>query len=235
MKRNTLFFLFFLIVSVAAKAQLDKPHFISLNVGSNLPLADYKEVDSVATGAASNGIYYSFETAVYLNKFFGIGGSVGTFTNNVNEDDIVKQVESDLGTNQEYEINSSDWVNSYYLIGPYFSFGGERLIVDFKFLAGYINSQKPLIDIQSDKNGTSVVSKSEESSSASFGFGYGLHLRIKLIGKLGLRLNAEGFSTKQEFDSKIEANSNGTTQTEKITLEKEIQALNLGAGLVLTF
>ena len=65
---------------------------------------------------------------------------------------------------------------------------------------------------------------------------YGIHFRIKLIGKLGLRINAEGFQSAQEFETKVkEFDNNGVESQATKNIEKEIMALNLGAGLAFTF
>ncbi|MEQ8909581.1 MAG: hypothetical protein RIC95_10345 [Vicingaceae bacterium] len=234
MKKHFTFFLMCLF-AISAFAQTDKPHFVSLNIGTNIPIGQYQKLDSIASGTASSGLYYSFETGLYLSKFFGIGANLGAFANPVDDGDIEDQLRNDLGAGSEYEINSKDWLNAYALVGPYFTFGTDAIRLDLKFLAGIINSQKPLINVTTMNSGQVVVSRNEEATATSFGFNYGLHLRIKLVGKLGLRLNAEGFSTQQEFESKVVEESNGSEQIQESTIEKEIQALNLGAGLVLTF
>lgn len=225
-----------IVFSLQGNAQLtSKPHFISVNVGTNIPLGEYQELDSISNGSASSGLYYSFETAVYISKFLGLGANIGAFSNPVNEEKIEDQLKRDFGIGSNYEVNSSDWVNAYALAGPYLTFGTEAIQFDIKFLAGIVQSEKPLINVSTNTSGQVNVSKSEESTASSFGFNYGLHLRLKLIGKLGLRINAEGFSTQQEFKSKVKNKNNGNETVSESTLKKEIQALNLGAGLVLTF
>jgi len=236
MKKNTFYLLLIatLFMSNKAVAQLSKPHFISVNAGTNIPLEDYRRLDSVATGNAKTGLYYSFEAGVYLSKVFGIGLNVGAFTNQIDDGDIIEQFQRDFSSNRQIQVNSEEWFNGYAMIGPYLSFGSENFIVDFKLLGGVMNSTKPLINVQTDENGNTKVYRSTEDEQFNFGINYGLHFRIKLVGKLGLRLNAEGMMAEQEFSNKIEEVNGSTTSTES-TVKKEIEALNLGAGLVLTF
>jgi len=219
----------------SANAQLSRPHFISLNFGTNIPLSDYKELDSVALGNANSGLYYSFEAGAYFSKIVGLGVNLGAFSNSVNDEDIKDQLEREFGNGDQFTVESDDWLNSYLMVGPYFSFGKEAFIVDLKILGGVINSAKPLINIESETNEVRL-SRSNEVSSLAFGFNYGLHFRIKLVGKLGLRINAEGFMSSQEFETKVQKiYSNQPNNQESQDIEKNIQALNLGAGLALTF
>jgi len=230
-----LFSLVLLLANNSAYAQLSHPHFISLNVGTNIPLSDYKELDSIVLGNATPGMYYSFEAGAFFSKVVGLGVNLGAFSNSVNNDDILDQLKSDFNNRDEFTVESEDWLNSYLMLGPYLSFGSEAFIMDLKLLGGFMNSAKPLINIESETNEVQL-SRSNEVSSLAFGFNYGIHFRIKLVGKLGLRLNAEGFMSSQEFETKVQeikANSEPTTKNQ--TLEKDIQALNLGAGLALTF
>lgn len=238
MNKNTLYLLLIatLFISNEAIAQLSKPHFISVNAGTNIPLEEYRRLDSVATGNAKTGLYYSFEAGVYLSKVFGIGINVGAFTNQIDDGDIIEQFQRDFSSNRQIQVNSEEWFNGYAMIGPYLSFGSENFIVDFKILGGIMNSEKPLIDVKTNENGNTRIYRSTADEQYNFGVNYGLHFRIALVGKLGLRLNAEGLMTEQEFKNKLEEiNGGNATASTNVTFKKEIEALNLGAGLVLTF
>lgn len=229
------FLVIVLLCSFNLNAQLSKPHFISINAGTNIPLEEYKKLDSIATGNASTGLYYSFEAGVYLSKVFGVGLNIGAFTNQIDDGDIIEQFKKDFNSNRQIEVNSEEWYNGYVMIGPYLSFGSENFIVDFKVLAGVMNSEKPLISVHTDENGNTRVYRSTADEQLNFGVNYGLHFRIKLVGKLGLRLNAEGLMSEQEFTNKIEEINGNTTTSTEVTVKKQIEALNLGAGLVMTF
>ena len=228
------FTLCFFIVSPKVIAQkLSHPHFISVNIGTNIPLSDYEEIDSLSSSGASNGIYYSFEAGAYFSRLVGFGVNIGAFNNPVQEDDIPTQVENDFtDENGKFSVSSENWNNGYIMAGPYLSFGGNKFIADIKLLAGVMNSEKPFFNVESNVDGSSA--KISRVSNTAFGVNYGVHFRIKLVKKLALRLNAESLMSTQEFETKIsETDSNGNnTQTTK-TIEKEISVLNVGAGLVI--
>ena len=218
----------------ATFAQLVHPHFISLNLGTNIPLSEYGTIDSLSSAGANPGIYYSFEAGAYFSKLLGIGVNIGAFNNSVDDQGIIDQLKTDVRfTNSSFDVTSKSWTNGYIMLGPYFSFGSQKFIVDLKVLGGIINSERPFVNIQSKNDQYEFNSAAVYST--SFGINYGMHFRIRLTGKLGLRLNGEGMLSTQEFEEKItETLSSGALQEEKRqTVTREISALNLGVGLVI--
>lgn len=227
----------FLLINTLSVAQIGSPHFISANFGTNLPVGDYQEVDSIASSGANTGIYYSFEAGAYFSKVLGVALNIGAFSNAVDEEGIKDQLKRELSSNNQLSVNSDNWVNGYIMLGPILSLGSEKVIVDVKLLGGIMNSAKPFINVETNNGVTTTsVNQSNEVTTSSLGINYGLHLRLKLIGKLGLRINAEGFMSSQEFETRVSETDILTNETDITTqkLEKEIQALNLGVGLILT-
>lgn len=233
--KKYLFTLVVICFSISSFAQLKHPHFVSVNFGTSIPLSDYKEADSIVKSGANTGLSYSFEAGAYFSKVLGVGLNIGAFSNALDDESIENQLKRDFNSDQEFNVNSNNWVNGYIMLGPILSFGSQKFIADIKLLGGVMNTEKPLVNVQSSGNST-TVNQSNEVSSFSFGVNYGVHFRIKLVGKLGLRINAEGFISEQEFDTKVqESNLDGSMESLNTkTLEKEIQTLNLGLGLILT-
>lgn len=217
-------------------AQLAHPHFVSLNVGTNIPLSEYGKIDSLSSAGANQGLYYSFEGGAYFSRLFGVGVNVGAFNNPVDNEGVVDQLKTDTQfQNGTFNISSKSWTNGYIMMGPYFSFGSRKFTVDMKVLGGIINSERPFINIESETDRYEFNSAAVYST--SFGVNYGIHFRIKLKGKLALRLNAEGMLATQDFTEKItEVSQNGTEQSAiERTSTREISALNLGAGVMINF
>jgi len=215
-------------------AQLAHPHFISLNAGTNIPLSEYREIDSLSSAGANPGIYYSFEAGAYFSKLLGIGVNIGAFNNSVDDQGIIDQLKTDIRfRNLNFDITSKSWTNGYIMLGPYFSFGSQNFIVDLKVLGGIINSERPFVNIQSKDDNYEFNSAAVYGT--SFGVNYGMHFRIRLKGKLALRLNGEGMLATQEFEEKItETLASGASQAERRqTVTREISALNLGVGLII--
>lgn len=218
-------------------AQLyDHPHFISLNIGTNVPVSEYKTLDTTSIGSAKLGYYYSFEAGAYFSKVLGIGLNLGVFNNPVNEDDLEEQFKERANSIENFDITSDDWVNGFIMLGPILSLGKNNFIVDLKLLGGIMNTSKPFISLFSQSGNNELSFSSSEVNANTFGVNYGMHLRIRLVNKLWLRINAEGFQASQEFKTKIqETDFSGNSSEIFSTAKKEISALNLGAGLAITF
>ncbi len=215
-------------------AQLAHPHFVSLNFGTNIPLSEYGTIDSLSSAGANPGIYYSFEGGAYFSKFFGVGVNIGAFNNSVDDDGIIEQLKTDAQfTNGNFDVSSKSWTNGYIMLGPYFSFGNQKFIVDLKVLGGIMNSERPFVNIESKDDQYEFNSAAVYST--SFGINYGTHFRIRIKNKLALRVNAEGMLSTQKFTEKVtEVSQNGSAQPEiERTVTRQISVLNLGMGLVI--
>lgn len=228
----------FTIISFPLFAQVSHPHYISVNIGTNIPLEEYSEVSDIELGSADQGITYSFEAGMYLSRVFGLGFNLGVFENPLSESDmrdfIIDRGNSTFNSDN-LNVSSNNWVNGYFMIGPLLSFGKEKFIIDFKLLGGVMNTSKPNMNLDNSSPIDSFT-QSREVSSTALAVNYGIHFRIKLIGKLGLRINAEGFQSAQEFETIVkEFDNNGVESQATKNIEKEIMALNLGAGLAFTF
>ena len=86
----------FLFSSISLFAQLNHPHFLSMNFGTNVPLGEFKKADSIYGGSANNGLYYSFEAGAYFSRLFGIALNIGAFSNSVNEESVEEQLKNDF-------------------------------------------------------------------------------------------------------------------------------------------
>lgn len=224
----------FLLVCSSSFSQLAHPHFVSLNFGTNIPIEEYGTIDSLSSAGANPGIYYSFEGGAYFSKLFGVGVNIGAFNNSVDNAGIITQLKTDANFKDgNYDVNSKSWTNGYIMLGPYFSFGKNKFIVDLKVLGGIVNSERPFVNIESKDDEYEFNSAAVYST--SLGVNYGMHFRIQLKSKLALRINAEGMLSNQEFTEKItQVSQDGKTESQiERDVTREISALNLGLGLVI--
>ncbi len=230
----TLISLFFF--SLQAQDEVDKPNFISLNVGPSLALKDYQSMDSLDPVNTNIGLALSIESGFFLNKYLGLGLSVGGFINPIDRNDLANQYQTHANTNGIVTAQSEKWVNVYGMVGPYLSFGGKIIRIDLKFLMGAVNSSKPEVTIEVDEGGgQSIKQVSAAEISTAFGYNYGAHLRLNVFGPLGIRINVEGISTRQQFDNKVEYVSSSESLTTQEKMKTELKNLNLSAGLILNF
>lgn len=239
--------LFFSLSSLYLNAQTNKPNFVSLNVGFNYPSGDYEDVKLVDTLPAANanqGYYGSMEFGVYFTKNIGLGFNLGAFYNEIDKDKFKNQIAADL--KQEFlnnpnqpavvDVNTSEWINVYAMVGPYLTFNViNRFYVDFKVLAGVMSTNEPLLKLNVEQNGKVYLTENEEADAIGFALNYGMHIRIDLISKLGLRINAEGFSSQQQMESTLKNGSWPNFDKNQREFKQNVTAFNIGAGLVLTF
>jgi len=229
--KNILIAALLLLFTSTLSAQLKNPHFVGLNAGVSMPIGEYKNFDTARASAVNAGKYASLESGIYISRFVGIGVNLGLYTNSINESEIKSQYEKQLVTNNSIEVKADDWLNVYALAGLYFTIPIKKVRLDFKFLGGAVNSSQPLVTVTSNESGSVVVRESKVEDAIAFGINYGAHLRIPLISKLYLRLNAETFTSLPEFKKETTSYRNGVKTVTKENFEQTISVLNVGVGL----
>lgn len=234
--------------AICLNAQTNKPNFISLNAGFNYPTGDYKDVElkpDLPSANATQGYYGSMEFGVYFTKHLGLGFNLGGFYNEIDKEKFEDQMKEDFKNDPTKpaiaEINTSEWINVYAMAGPYLTFNViDRFFIDFKFLAGAMSTNEPLLSLKVDnQTGDVTLIENNEADAIGFAFNYGMHIRIDLISKLGLRINAEGFSSQQQMERALKDGKLNTPATDSYSkeshFEQKVTAFNIGVGLVLTF
>jgi hypothetical protein len=221
----------FLFLTSTLSAQLKNPHFVGLNAGLSMPVGEYKNFDTARASSVNSGKYASLEGGVYISRFVGIGVNLGLYTNSINESEIKSEYEKQLVTNKAIEVKADDWLNAYAMAGIYFTIPIKKVRLDFKFLGGAVNSSQPLVTVTSNESGSVVVRESKVEDAIAFGINYGAHLRIPLVSKLYLRLNAETFTSLPEFKKETTSYRNGEKTITNENFEQTISVLNIGVGL----
>ena len=220
-----------LLLTSTLSAQLKNPHFVGLNAGISMPVGEYKNFDTARASAVNAGKYASLEVGIYISRFVGIGFNLGLYTNSINESEIKSEFEKQLITNNAIEVKADDWLNAYALTGLYLTIPIKKVRLDFKFLGGAVNSSQPLVTVTTNESGSVVVRESKVEDAIAFGINYGAHLRIPIISKLSLRLNAETFTSLPEFKKETTTYINGNKSITKENFEQTISVLNVGVGL----
>lgn len=232
--RKILVLLISIISFSSIQAQVKRnPHFISLNGGLSLPVGEYKNLNDEIIYPAKAGKYLGLEGAIYATKFLGFGANIGVYMNPVDEGELIKNYSEQFVNNQNISITSDDWLNGYAMVGMYLTIPIKKIRLDFKFLGGAVNSDKPLVEITVDEQGGQSVIVNKSTEALAFGINYGAHLRIPIVSKLYLRLTAETFTSLPEFKNQPESIINNSLKTR--TIEQTISVLNAGVGLAFSF
>ncbi|HSZ71996.1 MAG TPA: hypothetical protein VK750_04925 [Cytophagaceae bacterium] len=242
--------IFVLAVLVMSAQQLaaqllinEKRHFVSTNLGISNPTGAYadKSAANDDAGLAKTGISGFVEAAYYIKPFFGIGGTIGSFSNKVDKSALQDQLTSELkasGFNGTYSINSSGWANVYVMVGPYFSLPLKKVTLDFKIVGGGMTSIAPVVNESytpySNPYATTTI-KTEVAVGGGFSYGMGLSLRYHFKPRWALRLNADYISSQVSIDQTLDTEtSSGTTSTTN-TIHQSISTLNIGVGVAFQF
>lgn len=140
----------------------DKPTFIGLYLGTNIPLSKY-DIDEANEFRTSSGSTAGIEGAYFWNTHVGLGGRAAFSSTSI----ILNSTEAEDKTFDAYS----------FAIGPYFSWPiGNRLLVGAKLLGEYVRYPRlRLQDVTIGRRG-------------SVGFGSGVSLTFKAGRHYGLRL-----------------------------------------------
>ncbi len=235
--RKILFLLFISISCFSVHAQIKrKPHFISINGGLSMPVGEYSNFDTAFASSAKAGKYFGLEGALYVSRFIGFGLNVGAYINPVDEKDLKDAYTKEFGASQSITISADEWLNGYAMAGIYLTIPIKKVRLDFKFLGGAVNSDQPLVEVTIDQNGNESLIINKSTEALAFGINYGAHLRVPIVSKLYLRLNAETFTSLPEFKNQTQRLSNSSSNSfSKKTVEQTISVLNLGVGLAFSF
>ena len=202
-----------------------------MNAGASIPVGEYSNLDTALISSANLGKYFGFEGALYVTRFLGFGINVGAYMNPVDEDDLIERYTEQFTNSKNISINADEWLNGYAMAGMYLTIPIKKIRLDFKFLGGAVNSDKPLVEVDIDERGNQSVIINKSTDAMAFGINYGAHLRLPIVSKLYLRLNAETFTSLPEFKSQTESIINNSSSITKRTVEQTISVLNLGVGL----
>lgn len=235
--RKILLLLLISISCFSIQAQIKrKPHFISLNGGLSMPVGEYSNFDTAFASSAKAGKYFGLEGALYVSRFVGFGLNVGAYINPVNQNELKDAYAKEFVSSQSITINADEWLNGYAMVGVYLTIPIKKVRLDFKFLGGAVNSDQPLVEVTIDQNGKESVIINKSTEVLAFGINYGAHLRIPIVSKFYLRLNAETFTSLPEFKNQTESmNNNSNNSISTKTVEQTISVLNLGVGLAFSF
>lgn len=143
----------------------DKPSFIGLYVGMNVPLSGY-DIDGQHEYRTSSGCSAGIEGALFFNPYIGVGGRFTASNTSIIVDD------------NEAEVNTFDALS--FCAGGYFSYPlSSRFLIGSKILGGYIHY--PQLELSS----TTIPRKD------GLCFGSGVSLTFRATEHYGIKLFAD--------------------------------------------
>lgn len=244
MRRFTWILILFLsLFSLAASGQ---QNFASISFGATIPQGDYGETgDLSSNGYARTGGAIKFDAGFFPTSYFGIGGSFSFGSNYSVRDSLVQDMVSyieenassiiDIPEDAEIIYGSGFWNYINLFLGPHFSFrASQKLYFDFRGLAGLTVLRAPDQDLRINFDGTEIYTHSTRSRLA-FGFTAGGGLRYNLNSDLALKLAADFFQSKAQFEYTFDLFQGVAEDIPPLNSEFFVRTVELTVGLAYSF
>lgn len=182
------------------------------------------------SGFAKSHIKINVDGAYVIARNLGVAGSLGYFVNGNNSVDYFSQFKENF-TPDENAITSSQWRNTYFAVGPFFSLPESKLYFDGRALIGVNRTRTPLLRLRGD---TDITRFSEKVWSPAIIVGFGVGYRITPQWRLVLQ--SEYFTAAPKLSAEHTIIENNFEQNTKNSYRQRIThfALSLGMQLDLT-
>jgi opacity protein-like surface antigen len=235
--------LFFSLFGLAASGQ---QNFASISFGATIPQGDYaKTGDLTSNGYARTGGAIKFDAGFFPVSYFGIGGSFSFGSNYALRDSLIQDMVTYIEDNassiieipEDAEIiySAGFWNYINLFLGPHFSIrASQRLYFDFRGLAGLTVLRSPDQDLRINFDGTEIYTRSSRNKLA-FGFTAGAGLRYKLNSDLALKLAADYFQSRAQFEYTFDLFQGVAEDVPPLNSDFFVRTLELTVGLAYSF
>lgn len=218
----------------AQKLSDQKRHFVSFNTGLSSPIGNYKSTSGDNVGMAIIGYNLDFHGAYYLKPYFGIGGNIGYFANNLNHDGMRPLIDKAYPYNQ-YNAVLGNWKNTYFLAGPQFSLPLNSLTFDLKLLCGVSRTSSPSIHV-TNSDDTYELSQSAGTANA-FTYNLGIGARMNFSKRWAFRLYIDYMHSDPHITTSRNYNtaSGYIISSKNFAYDSAITVINWGGGVAYQF
>jgi len=184
MRKALLFVCIVMSVASAYAQKVSSPHLVlSLNGGLGIPAGNYgkSDYDDQKSGFWKTGVHINISAVYYLDKNWGIGILGGYSQFGLSAQSLADGYKEDSGTDSTTLYKKGNNRNISVLAGPYYRLPvGKKVSVDFRILGGYINTHL--------------------ASGGAFGFQAGAGVTYHITDKIGIKANADYFSSKPKIN-----------------------------------
>ena len=232
-------FCFFVSLSFA------QDNYISLSMGSSIPLGTYSGADSInTTGYALPSFTLSFDGNYFFAPYLGVSATLNYGMNGVAEEELktyvmlhLQDLYPDFTLHPDAEVSfiTTQWTYVNLFVGPVVSVPVASFNFQVRALAGMSFIMPPKRDLFITYTNTEIRHHAE-GQSLKFGYLLGAGVLYQPNRNYGLRLAADYFSTNSVID--IDYRYDDGSGDEEIITEKveiPVTALNLTLGIVTFF
>jgi opacity protein-like surface antigen len=198
MTKKVLFSLCAISLSFNLLSQVCKNR-ISFALGPSISVSNFADKDFVDkhSGFAKTGVNLHLCYKYLIINNYGFGLKLFVNSNKFDTYQIINELKNTTG--EDWSSNSSYWSSRGLLLGlnSYFPYG-EKFVVDYKILLGYINLHSPNIKI-TENNNSNIRIVMESKSASSFGYNLGLGLSYYFSSKWNLLVNGDYIGANFKF------------------------------------
>lgn len=235
-------------VSWAQKAfiynSLQKNGFVSVSIGSSLPVGDFGRLSvypetANKSGLAVAGRVWSVSAGYRLAGPLGLMARYNAVQNGV-QPDALANLYPQLAVETVRAVtpggHEGQWQSRSLLLGPFLTVPLGRFTLDIRALGGQAWAICPETCVLGTVNAVETVIRSDNQTSTAIIGGLGLSLRYRLTPIFALHTSADYNSASFRFnDIPLETRTGDVIQTSSYTTQRTLRMVNLSAGLTLQF
>lgn len=209
----------------------------SVNGGITNPLGNYGKGDYAdeKSGFAKTGGHVNITGVYYLSKSFGIGALMGySQFGHKNLQNLADGYKEDSGTDSTTLFSKGSNHSLSFLVGPYYSFAiSKKLSLDIRLMGGYVKTNLAGFEVHYEDYTDNIMTQ-KESSGGAFGFQGGAGLTYMITKMIGIKANADYFSSKPKINISYD-NFIVNSGRRLDTYNESISGVNATIGIAVNF
>mgnify|MGYP002640180649 CR=1 FL=1 len=215
---------------------------LGLSIGLSQPLGEFAsneysiddEGNFQSDGQfAKQGLAFDFSASYRLGYYFGFAGRLLGGTNKVDTKTYTDAINKELAAEKfESTISSKGWGNGGVYLGAYLVIPINKVYIDARIMAGYLNLFSPEIRyyIYTDDIDNSELFIREKYSAGGFSYDIGLGMKYKFSSNKFLLLNGDYVASKISKEN-ISTLNPFTQEQELVNMDIDYQNLTFTIGV----
>lgn len=226
---------FFIIVLLIPFRLMSQNNFMAISFGGNFPLQDFAQYSNLTNnGFATNGFNGDYSGGFFNKKNIGIGGNIRYASNSIDDNIIYELLLDELLESFELENNpiyySGFWKYVSLMVGPEYTFPGERTNLDLYTLTGINFVLPPEMSIYAETP-DDYYYRSLNVRDANLGFEAGCAFRYHINEYTSVRIHTSWFISTCKGDITKEQGPEDERILEITGYSCYISTLNAGIGI----
>lgn len=238
LKKYLIIVIFLPLLGYSQKDEL----MLGLSIGLSHPLGEFASNDySIDENGnfqsdgqfATQGLAFDFSANYRLGYYFGFAGRILGGTNKVDTETYTNAINKELASeNLESTISSKGWGNGGAFLGAYLVVPLNKLYIDARIMAGYLNLFSPEIRyyIYTDDIDNSELFVREKYNAGGFSYDVGIGMKYKFSSNKFLLINGDYLASKIKKNN-ISTLNPFSQEQELVNMDIDYQNITLTIGV----